>query len=176
MWLSASHNHYHPCVLWCSWLPAFTEALSVGVFWTATTFSEAEANWRKGCQYSRRDWWCSLHTARFGQSKFVCNILFMFVYVCICWRTSWSPFQGFLRTKLLQRLRYILEVLQPNDVVVDFAMRIITRICRHSLQAASEASPVIKPLVTPTPPLHVCHMYSRCAVVQDCWTRYSNVI
>jgi hypothetical protein len=46
--------------------------------------------------------------------------------------------KGYLRTKLLQRLRYILEVLRPHRPVADHVLRIITRTCRHSLQAASE--------------------------------------
>ena len=45
--------------------------------------------------------------------------------------------------KLLPRLRYILEVMTPPPPVVDMILRILTRISRHSLQAASEVTPTV---------------------------------
>ena len=46
-----------------------------------------------------------------------------------------------MRVKLLPRLRYILEVCRPNHHVVSAILEVLTRICRHSLQAATDSCP-----------------------------------
>ena len=46
--------------------------------------------------------------------------------------------EGLVKVKLLPRLRYILEVCRPNHHVVSAILEVLIRICRHSLQAASE--------------------------------------
>uniref|UniRef100_UPI00358FA1AF RNA polymerase II-associated protein 1-like n=1 Tax=Myxine glutinosa TaxID=7769 RepID=UPI00358FA1AF len=46
--------------------------------------------------------------------------------------------QGLLQTQLLQRIRYILEVLRPGPAVVLAFLQVLTRMARHSTQAASQ--------------------------------------
>lgn len=46
--------------------------------------------------------------------------------------------KGLLDMMLLPRLRYILEVCQPQEVVVVKILEILIRVARHSLQAANE--------------------------------------
>ena len=46
--------------------------------------------------------------------------------------------KGLLGMMLLPRLRYILEVCQPQEVVVVKILEILIRVVRHSLQAANE--------------------------------------
>ena len=60
------------------------------------------------------------------------NILFLYTYL-----THLSS-QGYLNMKLLHRLRYILEVCRPQLPSVIRILEIMTRLCRHSMQAASE--------------------------------------
>uniref|UniRef100_A0A8C5AR30 RNA polymerase II associated protein 1 n=1 Tax=Gadus morhua TaxID=8049 RepID=A0A8C5AR30_GADMO len=47
-------------------------------------------------------------------------------------------FQGLLRTGLLSRLRYILEVVRPSPRVVQDLLAVLTRISRHSSHAATQ--------------------------------------
>ena len=56
---------------------------------------------------------------------------------------SLPSLQGYLVTGLLHRLRYILEVVRPGPTEVTLALEILTRVSRHSLQAASEVSCVV---------------------------------
>ena len=46
--------------------------------------------------------------------------------------------KGLMDMMLLPRLRYILEVCQPQEVVVVKILEILIRVARHSLQAANE--------------------------------------
>ncbi|KAK5886336.1 hypothetical protein CesoFtcFv8_017379 [Champsocephalus esox] len=46
--------------------------------------------------------------------------------------------KGLLKMKLLQRLRYILEVVRPSPPVVQNILQILTRIARHSSSSATE--------------------------------------
>ena len=46
--------------------------------------------------------------------------------------------KGLLGMMLLPRLRYILEVCQPQEVVVVKILEILIRVVRHSLQTANE--------------------------------------
>ena len=48
--------------------------------------------------------------------------------------------EGFTQTKLLPRLRYILEVCHPPKGVVIMILEVITRIARHSLHCAGKVS------------------------------------
>ena len=48
--------------------------------------------------------------------------------------------QGLLRTQLLQRIRYILEVLRPDPAVVLAFLQVLTRVARHSTQAAFQVA------------------------------------
>lgn len=48
--------------------------------------------------------------------------------------------QGYLQVKLLHRLRYILEVCRPMSTTTVLILEVLTRICRHSMSAASKVS------------------------------------
>ena len=45
-------------------------------------------------------------------------------------------FQGFIQIQLLPRLRYLLEVCEPDDVTVNYCMNILSRIALHSTELA----------------------------------------
>ena len=60
------------------------------------------------------------------------------VCTCACVSNPASLFKGFLVTGLLRRLRYILEVVRLGPAEVQLALEIITRISRHSSQAAAQ--------------------------------------
>lgn len=56
------------------------------------------------------------------------------VYIIICISQS----QGLLKMQLLQRLRYILEVVRPSPQTVLGILEILIRIARHSLSSATQ--------------------------------------